>query len=264
MTFIQRILQSARGGALLLVTVALAVVMGPGAGGAYAGLISDAGFDSALTVETTGDGFNTQSNGGDIYDFWWTSTDASRYVQSTSGGNPDNWASKSGGNQDRARAIAYAINDAKASTGDQTLSFDFHLGNKDGNYAASTFEVRADVVGITSLPTWTTGGQKFDLNTNQGSPILTKLPLPTGANFDLIATKQLFDADVTAGGWTENLTLSVPLGTGYDVIVVRMATLGADSGNVVGFDNVQLVPEPATLALVAMGGLGLLARRRRR
>jgi len=41
------------------------------------------------------------------------------------------------------------------------------------------------------------------------------------------------------------------------------STLGFTGSGTVHIDNFGTIPEPATLALLALGGVGLLARRRR-
>ena len=51
---------------------------------------------------------------------------------------------------------------------------------------------------------------------------------------------------------------------GLDEVQIRIGGLEySDVTNVAAFDNIQLTPEPATLALVGLGALGLIGRRRR-
>jgi len=53
---------------------------------------------------------------------------------------------------------------------------------------------------------------------------------------------------------------------GKEIRVRLQATYPADPGDAAAFDNVRLTytPEPATLALMGLGGVGLLVRRKRR
>ena len=252
MTFIQRILLPARGGALLLVTVAFALVMGPGAGGAYAGLITDAGFDNAFQV--TGN-LSASSNNDNPYGLWWTASGL--YTQIATGGNPDAWAQKTNTTQAaRAKALVHAIEDLKTTTGTATLNFDVHV---DSVTNSGQYEVRATVYGIPDASDWGTGDFLMSGGLNS---TLTNLPIPSNATS--LATVNVKDDVTLEGGW-ESFSLGVPLGAGgYDVLVVYMGIRGTMTVDNAGFDNVQLAPEPATLVLVAMGGLGVLARRRRR
>ena len=40
--------------------------------------------------------------------------------------------------------------------------------------------------------------------------------------------------------------------------------LGETDGHYIGIDNIEIVPEPATMSLLALGGIGMLIRRKRR
>ncbi len=69
------------------------------------------------------------------------------------------------------------------------------------------------------------------------------------------------DATALANGWTqETLAPSfADLMASVGWLEVRVI---ADGSMIVGVDNVRIVPEPATLALLTVG-LGFIARRRR-
>lgn len=239
----------------LVVAVTLAVVIGLGASGAFADIIpiADAAFDNAFQVTSN---LSASSDSNDPYGHWWT--DTGTYTQQAAGGNPDAWAQRTATSQyARAKALVYPINDQKATKGTATLSFDVHVDSW-SNEGKS--EIRATVYGIPDVSDWGTG----DFQTNGGlNSTLTNMDIPSNAVS--LATVDVKDDETLLGGGWESFSLPVTIGTeGYDVLVVYMGIRGVATGDNGGFDNVQLTPEPATMALLGLGGFGLVLRRKRR
>ncbi len=235
--------------------ISLAIVFAMGIAGVHASLISDTGFDEAFVNTPTNEGFDASSNDNDPYGFWWTADtgDGDRIIRNETGGNPGAWAQRGGLFNTRPKAIAYAILDEKSTTGIQSLTFDLRVDTvaNTGNY-----ELRMDVYGILDASNWGTG--KFEMN--RGSDDLAILDLPTNAS--LIAGKDYTGDLVVGDGW-QGFSLDVPLGAGgYDVIVVRAGIRGVIDTGMGGFDNVTLIPEPASIGLLGLFGVLFLIRRR--
>ncbi len=72
--------------------------------------------------------------------------------------------------------------------------------------------------------------------------------------------------DITVGSWhtlTFDLTLNTNYTPGTDNFA-RLALKPGRDGMVAYLDDASLVPEPATMSLLAIGGIGVLLRRKRR
>ncbi len=169
-------------------------------------------------------------------------------------------------NDSNVRALVQIIGDGNTTTGIQNFSFDW-TSMDDVNDGP---EVQAQV-GIYGFQ----AGESFTIKMGNGlnDPIL---PDDDGdadvSNGDeLLALTSL---NVVGGDGTWNpFSQSIDLGeTGYDRILIYFDAKGFVTGDrddgfgseVFGIDNVSLVvPEPATMSLLGLGGLVALRRRRR-
>lgn len=73
---------------------------------------------------------------------------------------------------------------------------------------------------------------------------------------------------VSATTGFQTLQASLDLGAGYTYVGVAIGIsafdrYGGTNGETVSFDNLQVVPEPSSTALLGLGGLALILRRRR-
>jgi hypothetical protein len=226
---------------------------------AQAEIVTNGGFDGENVLtnannidQTATDGLWYNQNAGD-YGFYVDEAAADPFAQV--------WD-----NDSNVRALVQIIGDGNTTTGVQTFSFDW-VSLDDVN-VGPTVEAKVGVYGFQS-------GESFKIKMGNGftDPIL---PDDDGdadvSNGDALLA--LTSLNVVGGGGTWNtFSQSMDLGdTGYDRILVYFDAKGFVTGDiddgfgteVFGVDNVSLVvPEPATMSLLGLGGLVALRRRRR-
>jgi hypothetical protein len=174
---------------------------------------------------------------------WTAGTDAfSDYYTNTIGGSPANLEPADGNPDAHLRLRQYGCNvtvgvPAPAGEQDWNVAFDWKRAQSWGN---PNFEIwvlnDGDAVQINSFlygaDAVTTGGTKL---------------------YDTVLSGN------TAGEWlAQSFDVTVP--AGYDAVVLTWFMDGSDDNGRI--DNLVITPEPATLAVLAVGGVALLRRRR--
>lgn len=124
-----------------------------------------------------------------------------------------------------------------------TLSFKYTSDNAGTN--ARAVVLGGDAGGMNLIHNGTTGGTVDLLD---GGPILFS------GNAKNTAT--------TGNVQWETLTYTFTPTADYDYLIVGLTSSGSVS-DIVGFDDISLTPEPATMSLLGLGGLALIRRRRR-
>ena len=83
------------------------------------------------------------------------------------------------------------------------------------------------------------------------------------AQLDAVELERFYSAAEPMDTWVEiGGSLTAPAGTAYGRIVLLEVDWFEGVGGPLNFDNASVTPEPATLALLGLGGLALLCRRR--
>lgn len=123
------------------------------------------------------------------------------------------------------------------------------------------------------------GYQLFDApvgftNTNTGTGAVTGTPLPGGffgvsirsrpVGADALVTITLDTADVDGNSLMPAVSFTKVGGFTNNIITLGASGTPTGSMNRVAFDNLQVVPEPATMAACLMGLAGIALRRRRK
>lgn len=126
---------------------------------------------------------------------------------------------------------------------DYEVSFDIRAEGMTGSSVGATFDLRLGDANFTSSVTYTGTYAKTTLNLGD---------IASDTNFDL--------TDFTASSGSQRQFKFTVFGSG------DAGKFGYDSGNALYLDNFQIneIPEPASMALIGLGSLCLLGRRRAR
>lgn len=149
---------------------------------------------------------------------------------------------------EKPRAVAFFAEDDKATTGTVDISIDVNLAQQD---QFMYVELYAWDTGETSPRFSLGGGNENDTTFNH--TILNDADTLLEATAD---TANLNEWETVSLG-------SVNLGSGHDHYAWRVSIVGSDGETEYAFDNLTVIPEPSSLALIGLGGMTLLRRRRK-
>jgi hypothetical protein len=219
---------------------------------ASATILSNGGFDSN-TFTLMGGGNKTPSG----------------WVSASQWGRDDNW-SYDGPNQDMVfngsvpssggAAILQWVEDDNASTGAGTLTFDVDWTS--GPLGVFVFGWDDDANAPVLDPSNFDFPHSDEFNPKDSVDLLdepNEETTPDGGVYVDVTTGPN-NYGITSGSGYQAVTLNVDFGSGHDNVGVFFY---GGRNDALRLDNVELVPEPGTLGLLALGGLGALIRRRR-
>ena len=175
----------------------------------------------------------------------------------------------------------YQADGGPLGTGDQYMRvthsapWDVSAGSWFVSPGAGTYQIRFDytIVDIadTKLPDLWVGVAENNGFTGNSSKITNSGKLSVGAlsssSFDIDSEVVVLNSAGSVA-WTSYTTASFTLDAADTHFFVGFEFDDVDSDKFatpeyIGIDNVELIPEPATMGLLAIGGIGMLLRRRR-
>lgn len=155
----------------------------------------------------------------------------------------------------KARGTLQHADDGQATTGLVDVSIDVFFNEASGSELSLYVELYA----------WNSGDTSPALSLGGGTSDSTDYNVTTLNGASTLLTNQVFASNVTPSTWTTiSLADNLDLGTGNDYYSWRIGVVGEDTdGDIFAFDNVTVIPEPATLGMIAVMGGGLIFIRRR-
>ncbi|BDS06886.1 hypothetical protein NT6N_19260 [Oceaniferula spumae] len=187
----------------------------------------------------------------------WLDTSLSRgFIHSTTGGNGgtggfiQEGTTASNGNP---RGVLFFADDSMATTGLISATLDLRLDQASQFISLELYGWNDGQTGVSLSLGGSTSGNADSWNTTS-----------------LGDATEIFDVELdttTVGAWETVNIGTADLGTGFDHYAWRLGIVGAAdaAGDSFAFDNlvVTAVPEPSTTALLGLGGLALILRRRK-
>jgi hypothetical protein len=237
-------------------------------GGIYGNSIYSLNEGLGTIVES---GYGALDPTGAFVNEWVRSAVSRGYMYDAAGGNGGGGAFVRNGTtqNEQARAVQFFAQDSKATTGIQTISMDTFLINDNNGGISLVNNGNIDLYLRVELYAWNVGDAGVQLsmasggNPNKDTYFNTILGDATTLLIKEISIDGTKDVTVTGGEWDTASLGTVDVGTGYDFYAWRVGVLGANSADTFSFDNVTVIPEPATLGMVAaFGGAILLIRRK--
>ena len=229
-------------------------------GGASAAVIVGADFNDPATAPAGTLGFNAVITTAQADLGWFSNPNQARMFNFARDFSDIDfvWASEPAQPDTSEASTLNLVNDAKATTGLKTLRLDVMVQSAD-NPSAAPLANSADVM----VSLW---GYNGDAATVDGKlAAVTNAANPSGGSADITWLDSQALSAVTALDTWETQTFNIDMGAGYDYILLALSSPGSSSTLYawgVGIDNVDIIPEPATLGVLALGGLALIRRRR--
>lgn len=210
------------------------MILAMGATGAWANLVSNADFSSAFTEIDT---INSPAAGEWYAHTQWNYNAVNQVAEKTQG----NFAN------------LVQIIPTAGLTGEQLLSFDYK-----GIQVSASYRIWVDIRGLTALPA------SLNLGSTLGGYPGTRLWTANDPDaVNIFWGNGLADvADNLTNTTFANAVVPFDLGAGYNYVLVGFRGQQSGATYLPTVDNVVVTPEPATLAVLGLGGLALLRRRR--